>query len=433
MVLQDIVNGNDIILGDKGDGYKGYYKINKNDFSDEGLKIIYDLLENYNKYSNDDPKSIKNKFNSSFPQINDLWGHIYKIPYSSKNRKVNGGMGFEAELCLLLQELILTGQTTTKSQYANVATNFFNKIKDTNTIKKLTQDKPEDISKYVFVSGKGSTSRNKYGQILNNETWEVNINKKREVTKGSIDEVENILTQSGKIIADITITTDDHFNKSDINHINKDDIYISCKDGDSQLSGIAMQQPFYGNDPKTNNNSYIVQCYNNHLSYNEFIKNKDNICVKSFNNLCNLLGVEGKIIYDYFSNPVEKRKKNININVNKKPEKDEIISILIQLLVGGNYWYVNSGNYLSKKDKSNGEIDWVDDNIDDNKFVFIPNGKGHLEPSLIAIFGTLKTKFGEVKAELKFRSSSGDEYPFRLFIVINDKHIISKLYGKEKA
>lgn len=436
MVLQDILDGNDIILGDKGDGYRGYDSINKSDFTEQGLSIIQDLYDNYHKYSSEDPIEIKNKFNDAFDKVPDLWGHIWKIPYSSSKRKVNGGMKFEEELCILLQEFILTGNITTQSQYENIAKRFYEKIKDHKTIRKikdiLENDENKDISKYVFVSGKGSTARNKYGQILNNDTLEVNINKKREITEKSIDEVENILTQSGKIIADITITSDENFDKSDINHVNKDDIYISCKDGDSQLSGISMQQPFYGNSTKSEKNSWIIQCYNGNKPYEEFAKNSDDICVKSFNNLCNLLGVDNRTVYEYFSKPINEREKNITIGINKKPkEKDEIISILIQLLVGGNYWYVNSGKYTGKKDKSDGEVVYVDDNIDENKFEFIPSGNGHLEPSLIAVSGTLKTKFGDIGAELKFRTSAGldSPYPFRLFIVINDKHIISHLYA----
>lgn len=427
MVLEDLLNGYDIILGTKGEGASGLAILNKDDFD---MDVIQDLFDNYGKGT---PEESMKKFNEACKaQIKNPWQKIWKTPYSSRIKKVGGGINFEDELCKLLQELVLTGETRSESPYKLVAKNLFNKIKNYKAIKFLVDKKPENIGDYIKTDGKGSTARNKYGQILNNDTFEVNINKKRKITEDSIDEVENVLTQSGKIIADIVITTDKNYKKADINHINPDDIYISCKDGDAQLSGIAIQQPFYGNEQKTRNNSYIAQCYREGKSYEEFISKKDNICVISFLHLCNdLMSVDPKTIYNYFAKPVSEREKNVQIKVNKKHERDEIISSLIQLLVGGNYFYVNSGNYTGKKNKvEGGEIIWVDDNIDENKFSFIPNGEGHLEPSLISVMGVLKTTKGDVKAELKFRSSSGDEYPFRLFIVINDKHIISNLYGE---
>ena len=426
MILNDLLSGKSIILGDKGDGYNGYDSLDINDFKKETLEYLLD------HYGEGTPEDAKNMFNDACKKINNCWSHIWKSPYSGKNRKLNGGLAFEDELCSILQNLIINGKTEIKSPYNEVALNLYNKISNTKTVKTLSKKSADDIAKYVFVSGKGSTSRNKYNQILNKETYEVNISKKRVPTENSIDEIENVLTQSGKIIADITITTDDNFNKSDINHVNKNDIYISCKDGDSQLTGICMQEPFYGSDKKTNANSYLIQCYKANKTYEEFKSKPDELCVRSFECLCKLLAVDEKTIYDYFAVPLKMRKKQQKIVVNKKPEKDEIISILIQLIVGGNYYYVNSGNYSSKSNVvKGGEVVWIDDNIEENKFEFVPTGNGYLYPSLIAVEGSIKTKEGSVKATLKFRSSSGDDYPFRLFIVIDDKHIIRNLYEKE--
>lgn len=427
MILNDLLSGKSIILGDKGDGYNGYDSLDINDFKKETLEYLLD------HYGEGTPEDAKNMFNDACKKINNCWSHIWKSPYSGKNRKLNGGLAFEDELCSILQELIINdGQSQTKSNYKQVALKLYNKIKDTDTIKLLSKKSNDEISNFVFVSGKGSTARNKYNQIINKDTYEVNISKKRVPTENSIDEIENILTQSGKIIADITITTNNDFNKSDINHVDKNDIYISCKDGDAQLTGICMQEPFYGSDKKTNANSYLIQCYKQNKTYEEFKSKPNELCVRSFECLCKLLSVDEKIIYDYFSKPIKERKKFEKIKVNKKPEKDEIISILIQLIVGGNYYYVNSGNYSLKSNKvDGGEVVWIDDNIDENKFEFVPTGNGYLYPSLIAVEGYIKTKNGAVKSTLKFRSSSGDDYPFRLFIVIDDKHIMRHLYEKE--
>ena len=112
-------------------------------------------------------------------------------------------------------------------------------------------------------------------------------------------------------------------------------------------------------------------------------------------------------------------RKTKSIKTNKEPNKnDELFAILIQLLIGGNYWYVNTS----------GDVIYIDDDITSNKFTFIPSGTGHLDPVQIVVSGKMKTPDGETKCELKFRNSASGDYPFRLMIVPKDKHILSKLF-----
>lgn len=414
-VIQAILNGEELILGDKKQGVDDMQFLKSSDFDHDKLK---EILNNIDKKSDEE---MVDDFNKTYhgPFKKNIWTNIYKGSFSGKNRKLNGGLDFEEELTTNLQNLILGNEISNDNNRYDITMSLWNKISNKPVIKKLQKKNLnlDEIKKYVFVSGKGKTARNAIGQILNNDTFEVNVSKKTPVENE--DEIENVLTQSGKIIADVTITLDgDKFNKSDIKHVNSEDIYISCKDGDAQLSGISMQQPFYGNSPKTQNKSYIIDCYKNKKSYDEFISEKDEICVIAFHNLCNLMGVDEKEIYDYFAQPKKERKK-VQIKISKEPDKnDELFAVLIQLLVGGNYWYVNTS----------GEAVFIDDNINENKFTFIPSGFGHLDPVQIVVSGKMKTKDGETKCELKFRNSASGDYPFRLMVVPTDKHVISKLF-----
>ena len=246
------------------------------------------------------------------------------------------------------------------------------------------------------------------------------MSKKINLDSESEDVVTNVLTQSGKIIADLTISPEKYpeTHKGDINHVNPLDIYISCKDGASQQSAISMQQPFYGNNPKTSKTTTLIKSYQNGDSYEEFMKN-DDISTKAFEKMCDMFNCDAEQIYDYFSVPSNKRKTEKMRN-GRSSINNEVISTLLQLQIGGNYWYVNS----------NGDVVWLDDDIDNNRVQFVASGEGFLDPKQIQIMGKLKTKKGDVNAQLKFRTSlASAEYPYRLYLVVPPSaHIIQTLY-----
>ena len=79
---------------------------------------------------------------------------------------------------------------------------------------------------------------------------------------------------------------------------------------------------------------------------------------------------------------------------------------------------------------SNGDVVWLDDDIDNNRVQFVASGEGFLDPKQIQIMGKLKTKKGDVNAQLKFRTSlASAEYPYRLYLVVPPSaHIIQTLY-----
>ena len=405
-VINAILDGNNLRKGKLGD--EGVIK--SSDFNHDRLSYILSNIKHTTV------KDFNDAYNGS---DSNIWSKIFKGDFSGKFRKIGGGLDFEAELADALQDLILGVEPAIENKITfKRANELFDKISDSSTIKRLKTMKlnKDTISKYVFVSGKGSTARNKYGQIINTSTLDVNIDKKLNIDSADENAIQNVLTQSGKIIADVTITTDDNFDKSDINHVNRDDIYISCKDGASQFSGISFQSPFYGTSKKTNPKSDLIDSFKNDDTYSEFIdKKSDN--VKAFQNLCKLLCVDPEMVYDYFKKPRQNRTSQKFISTGDAVNGD-VISTLIQLLIGGNYWYVNTDS----------EPIFIPDDIETNAFKFIPDNSGHLDPSQIVITG----KMNGVKAELKFRDSNGtkDGYPFRLFIVPSAKHLIHDTFGK---
>lgn len=405
-VINAILDGSDLRKGTLGN--EGVIK--SSDFDHDKLSYILANIKH----------STVKDFNDAYNGGDlNIWGKIFKGDFSGKFRKINGGLDFEAELADALQDLILGETPTLENKTAlKRANELFSKISNSNVIKQLKAKhlNKDTISKYVFVSGKGSTARNKYGQIINTNTLDVNIDKKLNIDSADENAIQNVLTQSGKIIADVTITADDNFDKSDINHVNTDDIYISCKDGASQFSGISFQSPFYGTSKKTNPKSDLTDSFKNDDAYSDFIdKKSDN--VKAFQNLCKLLCVDPEMVYDYFKQPRSNRTSQKFVSTGNTVNGD-VISTLIQLLIGGNYWYVNT----------NSEPIFIPDDIETNAFKFIPDNSGHLDPSQIVITG----KMNGLKAELKFRDSNGtkDGYPFRLFIVPSAKHLIHDTFGK---
>ena len=335
-------------------------------------------------------------------------------------RKAGGGLSFESILCENIQHLILDPNAEV-SLYEKATKNFWDKIKDSETIANIKKqvEAGANIADFVQVTGKGSTARNNVNQIINTETFEVNMSKQTNLDKATEGLVTNVLTQSGKIIADVTISDKPNpgDRKWDIDHIDKNDIYISCKDGDAQLTGISMKQPFYGDRPKNSNNTTLTNAYANGESYEQFMKHNDT-CTKAFASMCEMFDCDPVEVYDYFAAPENKRKSNVPLKIGHVDIDNDIISTLMQLQVGGNYWYVNS----------EGDVAYLDDDIETNKFKFVSKGTAKLEPKMIRIYGVIKTKHGTTGCDLVFRTSGNFSYPYRLFFVVYDKHIIQKLY-----
>lgn len=369
-----------------------------------------------------DPEKAIDMFQSAYngPYKKKIWSNIEKTVYSGKVRKIGGGLEFEDILTRNIQSLILDPNAEI-TEYKEATLKLWNAIKDRKTIKNIIAQVSNgaDVGEFVQVTGKGSTARNNVGQIINKETFEVNMSKQINLDRATENVVTNVLTQSGKIIADVTISDKPNpgDRKFDINHVDPNDIYISCKDGSAQFTGISMQQPFYGDAAKTSKKTTLIESYENHEDYKTFLKHND-ICTKAFSSMCKMFDCNPEEVYNYFSNPVNKRDKNATLTVGKADVDNDIISTLMQLQIGGNYWYVNS----------NGDVIFLNDELEDNKFIFKSVGKGEMHPSMIRIKGILETKEGKIGCDLVFRTSGNFDYPYRLFFDIKDHNIIQKLY-----
>lgn len=410
-VIEDLLNNHEVKLGTSGqDGV-----ITIDDFKEEVLKTLLDKLNKNESITKDDFNTAYTKDN----KIKNIWGKIYKAPYSDKVRKINGGLKFENQLCLALQNIISTADydgnienidNTDNSKIYELAKDFIkyynDNVKTNNIIEQLIEklkNKSDniDIEKYIFVSSKKDTQLNKNGKIINTETLEVNKNAD--------------INDSGKIIADITITISDN----DINNDNS--IFISCKDGESQLSAISLQKPFYGSNSKTNiSNTDIYKC----KTFEEFKNNK--IAFDNLNELINLLCLNKKykdedgkyeeaikIIYEYFrvcidnklnNRPNNEKHKDITKFIDKT-NLDNLVELLKNIM-GTNYYYVNS----------NGIIKYIDNKYYNN-ITFTPDN-AYLNPKQIVLSGKLNNS---VDFSFKFRDSGDFGLPYRLFLVPKNK------------
>lgn len=426
-VIYDLINGNPVYIAHNGKKTDETIQVN-----DDVIQSLKKLCVDPDVDNIDDLKLKQNitvdDFNKAFTDnlqnapVN-MWTKIFKGTYSKSVHSGSGGLEFENKLCKSLQDCVLNGKSD--FEYGNkLYVKLLNKNPKTFNIinEKLKKDSTASIGDFIFVSGKGSTARNSSGQILNTKTFEVNIDKKLNIDSNSENKINNVLYQSGKIIADITITTEGkHFNKSDINNINPDDIYISCKDGFAQFSAISIQSAFYGENSRFLEKSDLIDSFKNNETYEDFIKNKsDN--VDAFNNLCKFMCVDPNIVYDYFKMPLKDRDPERALKTNKSVDGN-IIGTLIHLLIGGNYWYANSKT----------EPVFIEYDIDSSEFEFIPTGDCRLNPKQIVLIGKLnneKLKDHNATIEIKFRSTdSGASYPYRLFVVSKDKDLINRLYN----
>lgn len=414
-VINMLIKGKELKLGDKGD--KGTISIK--DFNEEKLTKLLSIFGT--RTWQEDLKDFNDAYNDK--SVNNIWKKIFKGDISGQYRKIGGGMSYEQNLCDALCELILTNNLDKNNIVYKSAINLWNKISTHKTIKYLQSKNlsNEDIKKYVFVSGKGSTARNNGGGIID-DNFEISAIKSKDIE----NEIKTILEQSGKIIADITITINDNFNKSsEYTKDDADDIYISCKDGQSQLSGIEICQPFYGKYGKTKEESLIIKCFKQNIPYNKFIKlgktTDEKTNINSFISLCNFFKIDPKNVYDYFKVDSENRDKHFQIKTyHTNPGKDVDLdySYLIQLIIGGNYYYVNS----------DGSVKYIDNNIKDINF--IPHGNAYFDSKQIVVKGDVKINNETINnCAFKFRNSSGGNYPCRLFFYYPpSNHFIADYY-----
>lgn len=236
---------------------------------------------------------------------------------------------------------------------------------------------PCDLSKIIIKNGGGNTARNSRDELFND---------KFEITNKNINQV---LKDSGKIIADVTIDT-------------KNPVYISVKMKASQLSGVS---------------------YKNAINKNETFKNavlesdtwdniKDSPDMIPFNNFFNVLGILPEDVFNKYKSIYSGKSTDMNLQLSDKYDP-QVLGCLFQKLLGGNYWYVKPGIHSYVNDK-------------DAKLKF------NIKSARVSESGKTITVSGDVnglKSEINFRTDSEKygPWPYRLFPKINVFDLIDQI------
>ena len=185
----------------------------------------------------------------------------------------------------------------------------------------------------------------------------------------------NASKSTGKEIADIILRYD-----------NKDVMYLSLKDGESQTSGPAC--------------SDILR-----TGFKEYEKGKD---LEYYNGFCSMLGVDPDIFHKWYFNGDFKTPLEI------KPDKEKI-SNFIKAILGCGYTYINSNGHIYDIPE-----DYKVESNFNNITKALPRGGNEIKSLFIngEIFG--------IRSRIVFRSSDGYPFPFRFMIqTINPKELDS--------
>lgn len=235
----------------------------------------------------------------------------------------------------------------------------------------------ETVLKLIKKTGSSSTKRNKNGELFDSD---FNI---------TSSDMESVLKDSGRIIADVTIET-------------KNPQYISVKMKASQLSGVFYRKAMSSNE-------YFKQAVIDNDKYDDIKDSKEMI---PFVNLCNVLGMDPKDLFIKYKQIHGEGLKDKEIKIDNKISKDKL-GILFQKLLGGNYWYVKPGicEYVGYK---NANL-----KVNVNSAIISPEGKTIL----------VKCDVNGIKSNLEFRTDGSipGPYPYRLFPKISVPDLVNKI------
>ena len=232
-----------------------------------------------------------------------------------------------------------------------------------------------DLSTVITKTGSKGTQRNSKGQLFDRY---FNI---------TSSDIEDVLEESGNIIADVTIKSDP-------------DVYISVKLKSAQLSGVYYQYALEKNE----------DMWNGIKAGKSFDDVKDEPDMKALINFCNVVGIDAEDVYEKYTCLVNNKKIDKDIKLSRRYDGRKL-GILFQKLVGGNYWYVKPEKALFVPAK----YDHWEFNV--SNATIAPTGKR------ISIQGTIEG----VPVELEFRTDGHGAWPYRLFPRTDVQKIINKL------
>ena len=250
------------------------------------------------------------------------------------------------------------------------------KDKDFKEAKKIVNADPSAIDHIVRVET--PKRRNSHHELWNDD-FEINTNTKD-------------IKESGKIIADVVIN---------------DKIYLSAKIESHQLSGVRCAMVF-------DSNALFREYAKKNLSF----KNKSSFDESDlsnntpFKNFCELFSVDG---FDMYNSLVPHNDNDRKLSV-IKPQSEyssSTLGLLFRKLVGGNYWVVKRGEpvrFIGVKNSNSLKFNISDAYITKSGKSIIFNGDLNGLPAAINV-----------------RTSSGEEYPCRMFPKVNIEDLINLL------
>ena len=252
--------------------------------------------------------------------------------------------------------------------------------------------KDDDLQNYIVKTGQQATNRQtKDLPIINPDNFSI------------IDDanLETILTNSGNIIADLTLKS---FPKNSSN-----DIYISCKIGEAQLSGIANNKVFYINGSRNEKSEIFAK---------KDLQESDPL-LNPLKGLCELLGLNFQKVFDFYTNlDVNKYHSRSQIDysyelVDNKSANVEELKKLILCIIGSNYIYVN-GEHPDKITK----VDFSAATLNNIELILGEAGISDSGRTIKRKF-TVSGKNGKNKQNCFFsfrQSLKLHRYPYRMFV-----------------
>lgn len=169
--------------------------------------------------------------------------------------------------------------------------------------------------------------------------------------------------------------------------------YISLKDGDAQTSGPSCKD----------------------ILRTGFKNYSDGKNLDYYNGFCSMLGVSPDDFYKWFHSGKYDDVLEINPDKNK-------LNKFITLLIGGGYTYVNSNGHIYEIPQSYNGVKC--------EFKYAKKMKPKRGKELKSIF--FEGEINNIKADIIFRSSDGEPYPYRFMIQSKDLDKIYEVVSKMK-
>lgn len=254
---------------------------------------------------------------------------------------------------------------------------------------------PANWTDYIELTGVANTHRNDKGELYD-EDFVLNTN-----------DVDDILKNSGRIIADITIykvpgQKPPKKSEGDPNaKVESDDIYISCRMKSSQLSGVSAKKAM------ESNKAFIegmtpVKGEDGVETYPSFASLQGQL--KAFIQFWDNFGIDAEEIFNHYQAVEQGIAKDFRPE-KRKDYNEAALGMFIRKLVGGNYWY------LKPKD-----CKFVPMSSSDLKFQVT-------DISISASARTINIKGkinGNLECKLDLRTDNKSiRFPYRIFPVVN--------------